>query len=502
MKGIFVITLTVASVVLGFTGARAESKISAATEECLGCHTTIHPGIVEGWKKSRHAATTPAEALAVEGLARKITGQNIPEDLKNVSLGCAECHSLNGSSHKDTFDHNGTSIHVVVSPKDCATCHVEEAGQFDKNLMAHAHGILVNNSLYKTLMGAINDTPLFDKGKVTTKPANAHTEAESCLYCHGTKLEVTGSVTRETDMGEMTFPVISGWPNQGVGRINLDGSRGSCAACHTRHEFSIEMARKPYTCRECHVGPDVPANKVYEASKHGNIFSSKNSGWNFTNVPWTVGKDFTAPTCAACHMSLLTDTEGKVVVKRSHEVKDRLPYRIFGLVYAHSHPREPDTSVIRNKDGLPLPTDFTGGSADKFLYDEKERAAAQKAMQASCLSCHHQSWVDGHWERFVNTIGESNAAVLAGTRIMTDIWQLGLAANHQKGGSPFDEYIERVWSDSWLFYANTIRFASAMGGGGDYGVFADGRYQLSKAVRQLEDWLNQRKPAKGKPSAK
>jgi len=152
MRRIFVITLAIACVGLGFTGARAESKISPATEECLGCHATIHPGIVEGWKKTRHAATTPAEAQAldVEGLARKITGQNIPEDLKNVSLGCAECHSLNGSSHKDTFDHNGASIHVVVSPKDCATCHVEEAGQFDKNLMAHAHGILVNNSLYTT----------------------------------------------------------------------------------------------------------------------------------------------------------------------------------------------------------------------------------------------------------------------------------------------------------------------------------------------------------------
>ncbi|NTV42434.1 MAG: hypothetical protein HGA63_03950, partial [Syntrophobacteraceae bacterium] len=47
-----------------------------------------------------------------------------------------------------------------------------------------------------------------------------------------------------------------------------------------------------------------------------------------------------------------------------------------------------------------------------------------------------------------------------------------------------------------LFYSNSIRFASAMGGGGDYGVFADGRYHLSKSIRQLEDWLNQRKPGK------
>ncbi len=88
----------------------------------------------------------------------------------------------------------------------------------------------------------------------------------------------------------MNFPVIDGWPNQGVGRVDLDGTRGSCSACHTRHTFSIEIARKPYTCKECHVGPDVPVYKVYSASKHGNIYHSKKQDWDFSAVPWTVGR--------------------------------------------------------------------------------------------------------------------------------------------------------------------------------------------------------------------
>jgi hypothetical protein len=29
-----------------------------------------------------------------------------------------------------------------------------------------------------------------------------------------------------------------------------------------------------------------------------------------------------------------------------------------------------------------------------------------------------------------------------------------------------------------------------MGGGGDYGVFADGRYALSKSILSLSDWFN------------
>ena len=33
----------------------AELKISAQTEECLGCHSELHPGLVASWLKSRHS---------------------------------------------------------------------------------------------------------------------------------------------------------------------------------------------------------------------------------------------------------------------------------------------------------------------------------------------------------------------------------------------------------------------------------------------------------------
>ncbi len=470
----------------------ASAPISEDTEACLECHALLHPGIVEAWKGSRHAQTTPAKAMTMTGLARKVSSNTVPGEFKDVALGCAECHTLRPDKHADSFEHNGYDIHIVVSPLDCATCHSQEAEQFGGNLMAHAYGNLMNNTVYQLLIKAVNGTPALEKGRVIAEPANRATEAESCLYCHGTKLKVAGTVTRETEHGEMEFPVIEGWPNQGTGRINLDGSRGACSACHARHQFSIEMARKPYTCKECHVGPDVPAFKVYASSKHGNIFSAHGEDWKFKPVPWTVGRDFTAPTCATCHMSLVVNTEGEVVVERTHEVKNRLPWRIFGLIYAHPHPKEADTTIIRNKDGLPLPTDFAGGFASKYLINEDGRAKSRKAMQATCLACHDKSWVNGHWNRFLNTIEQTNAAAVAGTEIMVDIWKRGYAVDHTKGGNPFDEYVERVWSDVWLFHANSVRFASSMGGGGDYGVFAGGRYQLTKSVQELSDWLELR----------
>jgi hypothetical protein len=469
----------------------ADDAVSEATAECIDCHASIHPGIVRDWQKSRHAKITPQDAMAVDGLARKLSSKNVPENLKNSVVGCAECHSLNPKAHADTFEHNGYDIHVVVSPTDCRTCHAQEAEQYSRNIMSHAYDNLAANPLYKKLELSITGSKTRNKDKIVYEPANAATKAETCYYCHGTKLKVIGTETRDTEAaGELDFPIIEGWPNQGVGRVNLDGSLGSCAACHTRHAFSIEMARKPYTCKECHVGPDVPAFKVYAASKHGNIYSAMNKAWDFKAVPWTIGKDFTAPTCATCHISLLVNTDEEVVSERTHQMNNRLPWRIFGLVYAHPHPLSPDTTVIRNKNGLPLPATLDGEFATEYLIDEKERETRKKAMQAACLNCHDTSWVKGHWQRFENTIEETNGDIRLASEVMGDIWREGLA---DFKANPFDEAIEKKWTDTWQLYANTIRFASAMGGGGDYGVYAGGRYQLSQALLEINDWLNLRK---------
>jgi hydroxylamine dehydrogenase len=484
---------------LFFAGhAVAEAPVSEDTETCLGCHESIHPGIVEDWKKSRHALTTPGAAMKVKGPGLKVSSEKVPGGLMGVSVGCAECHTLRPKAHADTFDHNDYDVHVVVSPDDCAACHAQERAQYERNVMSRAHGNLNGNKVYGLLKRSINGTPALKNGKLVLTEPEPGLLAESCEYCHGTKLSVRAMVTRDTDLGEMEFPDIEGWPNQGTGRVNLDGSLGACTACHPRHRFSMAMARKPYTCKECHAGPDVPAYKVYAASKHGNIFSSKQKEWDFTPVPWTVGRDFTAPTCAACHMSQLADTDGQVITERTHEIKDRLAYRLFGLIYAHPHPRDADTSIIRNGQGLQLPTDFQGRAAEGFLLDGKERDQKREAMQASCLACHDSSWVNRHWQRMEETIRETNAATLTATQLMQEIWTQGGAQGLIAGGNPFDEFIERKWCNTWLFYANSIRLSSAMGGGGDYGVFANGRYFMSQTIQEIYDRARRNNSGKSK----
>jgi hypothetical protein len=338
------------------------------------------------------------------------------------------------------------------------------------------------------LVKAVTGSHSLKDGEITIQNPDPETLADACLHCHGTQVRVKRLETRETEHGDMVFPVLSGWPSQGVGRINPDGSKGSCSACHTRHQFAIEMARKPHTCSQCHKGPDVPAYKVYEVSKHGNIYESLGKGWNFSSVPWNPGKDFTAPTCAACQVSLVASEDGRVLAERTHRMNDRLPWRIFGLIYAHPHPRSPDTSLIRNKAGLPLPTELTGEPAAAHLITRKEQRERRDAMQKVCFSCHSEKWVEGHFARFEHTLAESNRMTLAATRILLSAYEKGAARGPAQQDSLFNEAIEKKWIEQWLFYANSTRYASAMGGA-DYGVFANGRWSMSKNIQDMKDWL-------------
>lgn len=467
---------------------------SEATEACLACHESATPGIVADWKASRHARTLPAVAMKQQAQARRISAATLAEGLAHHVVGCAECHTANPGAHPDTFEHNGFQVHVVVTPGDCAVCHPVETDEYSRNAMAQAHGNLNGNALYQDLIEQSLGTQQFAEGELSVAPANHLTQSDACNYCHGTVVEFTGLAERDTAMGAMQLPRYTGWPNQGVGRINPDGSKGSCASCHARHEFSIAVARKPYTCGECHKGPDVPAYKVYMVSKHGGLYTSLWKEWDFAALPWTVGQDFTAPTCATCHASLVVTAEGEVLSERTHQFNDRAAWRIFGLPYAHPHPLDPDTTKIRNQNGLPLPTTLPGEFADKYLIGKKEQQAHRATMKKVCSGCHSGSWVDGHFVQFDNTVQVMNDKTLTATRILQEAWDSGVARGPAAKDSLFNEAIEKMWVEAWLFYANSTRFSAAMAGA-DYGVFANGRWWMNKNIAAMADHLKLLKAA-------
>jgi len=130
-----------------------------------------------------------------------------------------------------------------------------------------------------------------------------------CWQCHGSEVKVEKG-------GRLSSPT---WPNTGMGRLNPDGSKGSCGACHVRHAFSAAQARRPETCGKCHLGPDHPQKEIYEESKHGITFFANVDKMNLFSSKWVLGEDYTAaPTCATCHMSATKE------LPVTHDVGDRI----------------------------------------------------------------------------------------------------------------------------------------------------------------------------------
>jgi cytochrome c553 len=488
MKNFRIILILVLITATSMSAQTNEPEVSDKSQACITCHENVTPGIISDWLNSRHSKTTVDAALKKDELQRRVSVKQLPDSsLAGISVGCYECHGQNLDAHNDSFNHFGYEINVVVSPNDCATCHPEEREQFAGTKKAHAVDNLRKNSLYHTLVDRSVGSKKFENGKLTHVEATQHAKNETCYACHGTEVTVDGLKTIDSDLGEVEVPNLTNWPNQGVGRINPDGSMGSCSACHARHSFSIEVARKPHTCGQCHLEPDLPAYNVYKESKHGNIYSSTGDEFNWNEVPWTVGEDFNAPTCASCHNSLVTNEQGDVIAERSHNFGSRLWVRIFGTIYSHPQPKSGKTYEIRNKDGLPLPTTFTNEKASEYLISAKEQEARKQIMRDVCTSCHGTNWVNNQFEKIDKTNKEADELVMTSTKLMQQAWNEKVVDQ----SNPFDEKLEKMWVQQWLFYANSLRYATAMMGP-DFSTFKNGLWYLNKNLVEMKELLDQK----------
>lgn len=467
-------------------GVLEEAPISKETKACIMCHQKVTPGIVADWETSRHAKTTIQQALSQDELSKRISISQTPATVSaDVAIGCYECHTLNAENHADNFKHYSKNVNVIVTPKDCATCHPVEVEEYSHSKKAYAIDNLIGNPLFKILVEASTGVMEYQNGLIQRVSKNA--QNITCLKCHGTEVTVDGMIEVETDMGNIEVPNLRNWPNQGVGRKNPDGSLGSCAACHARHSFDIEIARKPYTCGQCHLEPDVPGFNIYKESKHGNIFSSKFMKFDFAAVPWTIGEDFTAPTCATCHNSLIVNSKGDVIANRTHDFGQRLWVRLFGLPYTTPQPIDGNTSKIINADGQPLPATFANVHANEYLIDPKIMDERKQLMGNICNACHSTNWVNNSFHELDRTIEEVDSVLLASTQLMAAIWEAGLADNT----NPFDEAIERTWIEQWLFFGNSIKLASIMAGP-DYAAFKNGWWDITKNAHAMKDFLNKK----------
>lgn len=421
----------------------AHVAIPANSRSCVECHQKSSPGIIDHWEGSTHA-------------------------LKGV--GCVECHKA-AHGEVDAFDHYGETIATVVTPKDCGRCHQTETEEFLASHHAAAGNILasLDNFLAETVEGARvpfnphSKTPGMEVSKVNGM-ASVNV---GCRQCHGSKIALQGkdgslitvedlkpdekglptnleavSLIMKDDNGR---PVLdaSSWPNTGIGRLNLDGSRGSCSACHSRHDFSPRRARQPENCGKCHLGPDHPQKEIFEESKHGVAFRDLKEHMNLDAEDWVLGEDYTqAPTCASCHMSGHSRNGGKV----THDPGKRLSWTNRPPI-SQLLDTDKEGKLIKEKDPV-----------KRQALIESSWQEKRQEMKNVCLHCHTPTYVNSFYKQYDDFVINYNEKFAKPGTIIMD----ALRENKILTKANFDEEIEWTWFYLWHHEGRRARHGASM----------------------------------------
>jgi hydroxylamine dehydrogenase len=347
---------------------------------CVDCHRGKNPGIYHDWKRSIHA---------------------------KVGVGCMDCHEAASDSSvmvsRDHLEHSPVPVTALVTPARCGTCHQEETEQYARS--KHAHTLEIMEGIDKWMIHGMN---------------NEVERATGCFACHGTVVRFDGEGR----------PVPGTWPNVGVGRVNPDGTLGSCTSCHTRHGFSVVEARKPEACDQCHLGPDHPQIEIYNESKHGTIYHAEGDSWSWRpdDMRWAAGRDYRAPTCASCHMSEAVDVAG------THDVAERLSWELQAPL------------TVRPEDFAPFPAPLSW---------REERAK----MEAVCLQCHSSGWTRSHFVNLDRVIENYNENYYRPVQAMfARLYEAGALS----ADSYFDERLEWEFYEFWHHEGRRARMGAAM----------------------------------------
>lgn len=354
------------------------AALSKESRACVSCHEKATPGIVAQWRSSRHAR---------QGVA------------------CWECHNAS-AKEPGAFAHEGATVLMVVTPNACASCHGDIVNEF-----LHSH-----HADAARFIGSLDNV----LGEVAEGRLAA---VNGCWQCHGSTVAVLKSADGSPRRSATGAPVLepATWPNTGIGRINLDGSRGTCSACHSRHAFSKAMARQPEVCGKCHLGPDHPQAEIYEESKHGIAYRTRIGDMRLDSEKWVVGADYTAaPTCSTCHMSATPRQ------RVTHDVGARISWTLRPVV-------------------------------SKKLEDwEKKRAA----MKDVCGACHGSDFVNAFYRNFDDTIDLWNTKFAEPAQsVMTALKEAGKLTP-----TPFDEEIEWTFYRLWHHEGRRARMGASMQG--------------------------------------
>lgn len=366
-------------------------ELVRATGRCAQCHREETPAVVHQFERSEHS---------------------------RANVTCYDCHQAGDG--QASYDHYHFRLARDVTSLNCSGCHRTEYEQFARSRHALPAWSAVSGSdglsAEQLAFGERHHPGAVDR------PANALAKKEGlaatqagCLGCHQ------------------------------IGRPNRDGSIGSCTECHSRHSTSIELAREPQTCGQCHMGPDHSQIEIYNESKHGALYAAQRTTMDLRVEPKRLTTaDMPVPTCATCHLSGLDG------LKVTHDTTERLSYWLFA-------------PVSEKRPGY---------------------ARGQAEMQETCLRCHASSSVARFYEEAEAVLLATNQRVREGESLIAALRGEGLLTPE-----PFDEPIEFLYFDFWHYFGRTAKHGAFMGGA-DF-VQWHGNYELLLKLAEMKEMADE-----------
>jgi hydroxylamine dehydrogenase len=223
---------------------------------CAECHRRLNPTIV---------AQFEASAMGKAGVQNPRVKLPTP---KLTQMTCAGCH---GTDHDHIMATKGRVAETV-----CAACHAE----------IYKEAVTDAGHSYGPGPGDLGINWERNIGVPHYKQMPRKVMEMGCDACHAQAGATDAKYWSEdqkryVDTSSLTY-------------------RNGCIACHTRHSFSLEEARKPEACYTCHMGPDHPNYEAYMSSKHGSIYVARGKEWDWSKPLAQARWD--SPTCAYCHM--------------------------------------------------------------------------------------------------------------------------------------------------------------------------------------------------------
>lgn len=375
-----------------------------ATGKCAECHSRLQYSVVHEYGMSAHA--------------RK-------------GVNCLECHQpVDGQK---SAEHHGFTISKGLTSANCKGCHPQEYEQFARS----RHGAPSWAAVYGE--AGSKDHPITPEQVALAEkfhPGSCKRPPNPLVSLEGPSSVQSGCVSCHS-----------------VGRPNADGSIGTCTACHARHTSSVELARLPSTCAQCHMGPDHSQIEIYTESKHGVLFAAQRKQMNLSVEPKKLTtRDMFVPTCSTCHMSGLN---GLAV---THDPSDRLSYNLFAEV---TKPRE-------------------------------NASRAQEAMKGVCRQCHTQPQVEQVYKEAEAVVAATNEKIKTAKDIVE-----GLRKDGVLKGKPFENVIDFTYFDLWHYYGRTAKHGAFMGGA-DF-VQWHGNYPILKHTAELRSAAEEMRRSHAQP---